>query len=858
MRQARSLGPLGLSTLVLLFGWLGAPPPPASALPPSANRPPVANAGPDQTVQVTDTVTLDGSGSTDADGHPLAFAWSFLALPPGSAASLSDPGAVNPTFVADEPGLYELQLVVSDGFSNSAPDTVAISTQNSPPVANAGPDQSVLVGQTATLDGSGSTDVDGDALTFAWSLTAVPPGSAAELSDPAAVMPTIVVDLPGSYVAELVVNDGQADSAPDSVRLSTANSPPVADAGPDQTVAPGSFVQLDGSGSSDVDGDPLSFRWSLTLRPPGSQAVLSDPADVAPSFTADEPGVYVAQLVVNDGAVDSSPDTVTISTENSAPVADAGPDQEVATGETVTLDGSASSDADGDPLSFEWSLLSTPPGSGALLSDPASPNPTFVADMAGSYVAQLVVNDGQVDSLPDTVTILADLPVVTLEATDDDAAEAGLDPGLFTITRSGAPDQALVVFFETAGSASEGIDYQPVGTSLTIPAGAATATLPITPIDDDEIEGSESAVVTLSVGPGYVVGVPGIASVTIADDDLPVVTIVASDPDATEAGPTNGAFTLARTGDTAAQLIVILRHGGTASDGADYVSLGGPVFAVTIPAGQATLALVIEPLPDNLVEGAETAELAIEPSLAYVIGVPDTATVTIADDPPIVNVTATDPDAAEAGLDPGVFTFTRTGGNLAAPLTVQASLGGTAGNNSDYVFISGDQTIPANQSSATKTIAPRADNRVEGAETVISTIEPDPNYLIGPSGSATVTIADDPPVITVVATDPDASETGPDPGVFTVSRSGGNLAAVLSVVVARSGTATNGADYVGIGGPNFIVAIPANQAGATVTITPIDDALVEGPETVILAIRPSPNYVIGVPDSATVTIADND
>jgi glycerophosphoryl diester phosphodiesterase len=147
---------------------------------------------------------------------------------------------------------------------------------------------------------------------------------------------------------------------------------------------------------------------------------------------------------------------------------------------------------------------------------------------------------------------------------------------------------------------------------------------------------------------------------------------------------------------------------------------------------------------------------------------------------------------------------------------------------------------------------------VEGPETVISTVEPSPNYLIGPSGTATVTIADDPAVVTVAASDPDASETGPDPGVFTISRSGGNLAAVLSVVVARSGTATNGADYVGIGGPNFIVAIPANQAGATVTIMPIDDAIVEGLETVILAIRPSPNYVIGVPDSSTVTIADND
>jgi hypothetical protein len=76
-----------------------------------------------------------------------------------------------------------------------------------------------------------------------------------------------VADLPGTYVAQLVVNDGMADSAPDTVAISTSNSAPVADAGPDQTVVAGQIVSLDGSGSSDRDGDPLSFHWMLTARP---------------------------------------------------------------------------------------------------------------------------------------------------------------------------------------------------------------------------------------------------------------------------------------------------------------------------------------------------------------------------------------------------------------------------------------------------------------------------------------------------------------------------------------------------------------------------------------------------------------
>ena len=99
------------------------------------NQPPVANAGPDQTARVGDTVTLDGSTSSDPDGDPLTFDWSFLSWPTDSAAFLSDPTAVNPTFTLDRFGDYEIALTVSDGLTDSAPDSVRVSTLNSPPVS---------------------------------------------------------------------------------------------------------------------------------------------------------------------------------------------------------------------------------------------------------------------------------------------------------------------------------------------------------------------------------------------------------------------------------------------------------------------------------------------------------------------------------------------------------------------------------------------------------------------------------------------------------------------------------------------------------------------------------------------------
>ncbi len=284
---------------------------------------------------------------------------------------------------------------------------MSINIVNSAPVAHAGEDGSVRVQETVILDGTASVDVDGDLLSYRWSLTTVPEGSAAALAEPDAVRPRFVADRSGTYVAQLIVYDGTVESAADTVTITTTNSAPVARAGDDQTVLTGATVTVDGSTSLDVDFQPLQYTWAMTSRPAASKAALLDPAASVTTFVVDAAGTYVLQLIVSDGVLESLPDTVTVTTTNSLPVARAGDDRPVAPGDTVSLDGAGSTDADADPLTYSWSLLSVPEGSTASLVDATLPAPTFVADLVGTYVAQLIVNDGTGNSAPDTVAITA-------------------------------------------------------------------------------------------------------------------------------------------------------------------------------------------------------------------------------------------------------------------------------------------------------------------------------------------------------------------------------------------------------------------------------------------------------------------
>jgi hypothetical protein len=298
---------------------------------------------------------------------------------------------------------------------------------NTPPVvqkptAVANADQSrVPIGTLVTLDGSGSTTPNNGAITYQWSLPGKPGGSTAELSSSTDAKPGFTPDLPGEYIAALIVNDGTASSDSTRVTITATNPNPLAVISPEtQGVLLGTTITLDGSNSNPptgVDKSELRYQWSLTERPDGDSAELQGTDTATASFLASQVGIYKARLKVSHGERSSEAEaTITVNTSNSAPVIsidlpegtehdlNGSPIVKAVRGKALVLDGSGSSDPDGDALNYRWSFpsalanggVSIPYGANPSMRNANSAMAEFVPDAAGTYHIDFTVYDASV------------------------------------------------------------------------------------------------------------------------------------------------------------------------------------------------------------------------------------------------------------------------------------------------------------------------------------------------------------------------------------------------------------------------------------------------------------------------------
>ena len=408
----------------------------------------------------------------------------------------------------------------------------------------------------------------------------------------------------------------------------------------------------------------------------------------------------------------------------------------------------------------------------------------------------------------------------------------------------------LAVSYSVGGTATYGTDYTGANLgSITIPGGHSSIDLYYFPNFDSLVEGTETIVVSLGTPyGGYTVGSPSSATLNLYDNNTPRVTVAKQGSDPTEGG--DGTFRISRTGSTAASLAVAFGTGGTATSGTDYTSIG---TSATIGAGNTYVDVTVSTLADNVVDPSETVAMTItDGGTAYsAYGSSATATITIADDPVVVSIAATDTTEGSSGK----FRISRAGGKTADSLTVNYSVtGGTAGSGTDFTALSGTVVIGAGNSYADVTLTALADTLIEGDETVEVTVSSGGSVYTISGGVATAIIADDAPTISIARLT-DGFE-GAGNGSFRVTRTGGDITQALTLTYTVGGTASSvsSADFTALSGT---VTIAANASYADITVTITNDSTAEPTETVIATLGASTDYLItGGP--ATIFIWDND
>jgi len=500
--------------------------------------------------------------------------------------------------------------------------------------------------------------------------------------------------------------------------------------------------------------------------------------------------------------------------------------------------------------------------------------------VSGANFSSVLTDDPDAVGTANPTLTTIDQPDVTVAVSPSSVLEDGASNLVYTFTREGSTASPLTVNFTVGGTATFNTDYTQTGAAtynassgtVTIAAGSSTATVTLDPTADTTVESNETAILTVTSGVSYDVGVPAAATGTITNDDTDV-SVAVSPSAVNEDDAPNLVYTFTRNGVTSTPLTVNFTVGGTATFNTDYTQTGAATFAppngtVTFGAGNTTATVTVDPTADTVVEPNETVILTLAAGTGYNVVAPDTATGTITNDDADVSVAVSPASVTEDGATNLVYTFTRTG-DITGALTVNFTIGGTATFNTDYTqtgaatFVppNGTVTFAAGNSTATVTVDPSADVTAEPDETVVLTLAAGVDYNVGAPSSATGTILNDDTAVSVAVSPASTAEDGATNLVYTFTRS--DSSGGLTVNFSIGGTATFNTDYTQTGAATFTpptgtVTFADGSLTTTVTVDPSADSTVEPDETVVLTVTAGAGYAVGVPSSATGTITNDD
>jgi RHS repeat-associated protein len=423
------------------------------------NLPPSVNAGGAQTIRLPATATLEGSASDDGVPAPLVTRWRVITGPGSVTFGNAETPATTATFSAA--GNYLLRLTADDSqFKVSADVAITVhpaSPDNHAPVVNAGPDEPVYIDQPASVSGAVTDDglPTGQGITVSWTQVSGP--GAASFTAPTSLTSAVQFSVPGAYVLRLSASDSDA-SASDEVTFNVypaLNVAPSVNAGADQQVSISDGASLQGIVTDDglPIGGAVSIRWSKVSGPGVVTFASESAATTQAQFS--ERGAYLLALTADDSEKRTTDQVMIVvgSAHNQPPTADAGPDQTIPYGQSVTLAGTANDDGlPNGGIMIRWSLL----------SGPAAPQFSGTVDaltvsfpQVGTYALRFTADDGEFTASDDIIITVAPSatqpPLVALTAPAQNAVFNAGQTITLTATTSDSDGTVQVVEFYADG-----------------------------------------------------------------------------------------------------------------------------------------------------------------------------------------------------------------------------------------------------------------------------------------------------------------------------------------------------------------------------------------------------------------------
>lgn len=635
----------------------------------------------------------------------------------------------------------------------------------------------------------------------------------------------------------------------------------------------------------DENGDTLTFN--VTITPPASAIVVSPSSlptltagtsfsqtltstgGVAPYTYTLQSGVLPVGLTLSSGGVLSGTPTqrggytfsvrATDSTSPTAQFVDKGytgtvqnPTLSLATPSGTAIQGVAFSQtlsASGGVAPYTYQLETGSLPAGISVSSAGVVSGTTSA-ATGNYPVTIRVTDsstgpGSYFEVENYTLTVSPPPSVSIAVSPASVSEDGATNLTYTVTRSLNLSSPTVVNITTSGTATAGTDYTGSVATVTIPAGATTATITIDPTVDGTVEADETVTLTVAAGTGYTVGVPASATGTLLNDDVPTATISVSPANVAEDGAPNLVYTVTLNQASFSALSIGYTIGGTATNGTDYATIASPLV---IPAGSTTGTITVNPTADATIEVNETVILTLAAGAGYTVGAPNSATGTILNDD-LPNLVINDVTLSEGNAGTTNFTFTVSLSAAAGPGGVTfdiATANGTATAGVDYVTNSlSGQTIPAGSSTYTFTVQVNGDTLNEATETFFVNVTNVVNAVVV-DGQGVGTISNDDPLPGLSINDVTVAEgnSGTTNAVFTVTLDAASGQTVTVNYATADGTATQPADYTNTAGT---LTFTPGQTTRTITVPVIGETIPEANET----------FFVNLSGATNATISDN-